>query len=477
MDYLRKDDVKMKKLKKILALILVATVVAACITGCGKEKSGNADGEPIKVVWWRSSGHDKVFMQEKFKEFNETVGKERGIELVYEHKDGDMEQMLDLAYTSDQAPDLFTTWKISMRAQQDQIIAFEDIKGMEGMLEKFGDNALEGRHQYKGKTYNLPITTSTYGLIYNKQMFKDAGIVDENGEAKPPVTWDEVIEDAKLLTNSKEQKYGIIIPLKWGGFYSTDVSMTASAINGITDGYNPTTGEYCMDGPIEVMKAYVHMIKDGSCVPGREGIDNDPARARFGQGNIGMKIAGSYDVAVLRDQFPAKIEWGVAPLPVIDTEKAGMQYASADGLFSVNKNSVERIGSENIAAIFDYFSSDEILTEMYQQGLSMPLNYNLIENAKFDNEDDMNVQNWKTFASFVPFSKCPPIGRSTDMTGEKSIVDIAKEILSELPDDAEIEAIYREYEKKANDGIKKYEELHPDYDPSYNIIKDWKLLR
>ncbi|UKI35907.1 MAG: extracellular solute-binding protein [Clostridiales bacterium] len=36
------------------------------------------------------------------------------------------------------------------------------------------------------KTYRLPVSVTTMGLIYNKDMFKSAGIVDEKGEAKAP---------------------------------------------------------------------------------------------------------------------------------------------------------------------------------------------------------------------------------------------------------------------------------------------------
>ena len=43
--------------------------------------------------------------------------------------------------------------------------------------------------KHNGKTYALPGNgMMVQGLIYNKDMFKAAGLVDENGEAKPPVT-------------------------------------------------------------------------------------------------------------------------------------------------------------------------------------------------------------------------------------------------------------------------------------------------
>ena len=460
----------MKKTTKVLAGVLAVAMLIPMLGGCSQK--ANTDGV-TKVTWWRSNGHDKAFMQGKFKEFNETVGKEMGIELEYVTKEGNMEEMVDLAYTSDQAPDLYNSYQIEMRAQKDQIIALEDIPGTEALLEKFGGRAMETRHKYKGKTYILPLTSGTYGLIYNKEMFVDAGIVDENGEAKPPVTWADVVDYAKRLTDVSKQHYGMIFPGKWWGFHMTDINMASSAINGMTDAYNPVDGRYYYDAQAKVMKAMVQMVRDGSVVPGIESLDNDPARARFGQGGIGMKIAGSYDVGVLNDQFPAEIEWGVAPLPLWDENEKGMQYCSADGLFVVNKESYERIGAEKLVAIMEFFSSDEMLIDRYTAGLSIPCDFNLVKDVEVSDD----LKNWEIFASFTQFSQCPPVQIKSDMTGKDSIGDIVLKILNETPDDAEIDRLFKEYEDAQNEGIAKYKELNPDYDASPFIYPDWKLMR
>lgn len=460
----------MLKAGRFLAGAIAALMIGTVISGCSESKK---TAEVTKVTVWRSSGHDKEFMKKKFGEFNATVGKERGIELEYVAKEGDMEELLDLAYKSEQAPDLYGTWQIEARAQKNQMAALEEIPGMERLLDKFGKNAMEIRHKYLGKTYVLPITSGTYGLIYNTQMFIDAGIVDGNGKPKAPETWDEVVATAKKLTDVSKKQYGMILPGKWGGWYTTDINMASSASNGITDGYNPKTGKFDFSGQAGVMDAMIRIKKDGSCVPGAEGLDNDPARARFGQGNIGMKIAGSYDVGVLKNQFPAKIDWAVAPLPTNDKNSKGMQYCSADGLFAVNRESVEKIGAENIVAIFEYFSSDNFLTEMYKEGLAMPCDFELVKNVELPDE----LENWKTFASFTEFSQCPPLAIKTEMTGEKTMGDIWLDMWNEEPSRAEIEKILKDYEDKSNAGIDEYKKIHPEYDASPYIFPEWTLER
>ncbi len=55
-------------------------------------------------------------------------------------------------------------------------------------------------YKYKGKLYGLPIYSDTVLLFYRTDLFKQYGIVDAEGNPKPPETWEEYLEDAKKLT-------------------------------------------------------------------------------------------------------------------------------------------------------------------------------------------------------------------------------------------------------------------------------------
>jgi len=55
-------------------------------------------------------------------------------------------------------------------------------------------------YKYKSKLYGLPIYSDTILLFYRTDMFKQYGIVDSEGNAKPPETWEEYLEVAKKLT-------------------------------------------------------------------------------------------------------------------------------------------------------------------------------------------------------------------------------------------------------------------------------------
>lgn len=78
---------------------------------------------------------------------------------------------------------------------------------------------------YKERIYGLPVIVLGGGyvmvLFYNKEMFKEAGLVDENGEPKPPQTWAEFVEYAQKLTNREKgiAGFGILGETKGGGWH------------------------------------------------------------------------------------------------------------------------------------------------------------------------------------------------------------------------------------------------------------------
>jgi ABC-type glycerol-3-phosphate transport system substrate-binding protein len=60
--------------------------------------------------------------------------------------------------------------------------------------------------KYKGKIYCLPDDNNPMVLMYNKELFKEAGL----DPAKPPATWDQFLEYGKKLTRGDRYGVGII---------------------------------------------------------------------------------------------------------------------------------------------------------------------------------------------------------------------------------------------------------------------------
>ena len=90
----------------------------------------------------------------------------------------------------------------------DDLIAADGDEG-KAYIDDFLSGFMEDSY-VDGKIYSIPFQRSTEILFYNKDAFKEVGLDPE----KAPATWDELVEDAKLLTN--ENRYGVGIALNSG---------------------------------------------------------------------------------------------------------------------------------------------------------------------------------------------------------------------------------------------------------------------
>lgn len=55
-----------------------------------------------------------------------------------------------------------------------------------------------------GHIYAIPVNVYAMGLFYDKKLFRDAGLVDSDGNAVPPTTWDEFVGAAKAIKEHTE---------------------------------------------------------------------------------------------------------------------------------------------------------------------------------------------------------------------------------------------------------------------------------
>ena len=347
-------------------------------------------------------------MEQLINGFNETTGKENNVYINYQIKDSSAVQVA--LSSGGEAPDFFGGNLVEM-ADKGQIVSIEDMPGGKELVEPYREVSREGVNMHNGKIYCIPDSSQVYALIYNKDMFKAAGIVDENGEAKPPETWEEMREVAKKLTNIQEREFGIVFPMKWSSWFSFDILHSSMAATGYFDGYNPRTGTYDYSSLQPVLDAIIGMRDDGSCYPGSESLDNDPARARFAEGGIGMKLAVSWDVAVFNEQFIAKCDWGVAPLPSINKDEKYMQGMTYGYTSYINAQTAEE-KADAIMLVYKWFASDELAQAKYTAGASLPWKSEIVKDVKLDKE----IKGWEEFKNLIDISQLVPVKIETDVS-------------------------------------------------------------
>ena len=451
-------------LKRLMAVAVMVCMCLGCY-GCGDKKEADNRTE-IRI--WTNNSHSKEVVTKLAEKWNETTGKEKGIKIKYEVREGDPGQDVDVALAAGNAPEMFAYLSLSHIADG-KILALDDIEGGKELMAKYPKELLSG-YTFGGKTYCVPFSASTRGLVYNKDMFKKAGIVDENGEPTPPETWDEVVEYAKKLTNPDKGEYGIIFPMKWGTWVTSDMLSPGFSSIGF-DGYNPVTGKYDYTGYEPIFNAIMQMKKDNSYFPGAEGLDNDPARAKFSEGVIGMKFAFSWDVGVFNDQFPAKCDWGVAEYPVVDKDNKYMSLMSINGDMVINKEAAEKVGVDKVFEVYKWWYSPEVITELYKNCYEIPVMSDMI----LDDELYSDKKGWKEFCALADISTPRPKGMPADLSGKEDIVSMF--VNKVWPGEAKPATVLKEYTKIVNEGVEKYKKLHPEEDYEQYINKDWNIKR
>jgi multiple sugar transport system substrate-binding protein len=156
-----------------------------------------------------------------------------------------------------------------------------------------------------------------FGLYYNKKLFREAGIVDAQGEARPPATREEFLDAARKLTrdtdgNGKPDQWGFVftwqrniaytLMRQWGGeMFSPDLSRCT-----LGEPRNVQALQFCAD-----------LIHKEHVAPSPENFD---AWIGFRQGKVAMAMEGVWMMPDLRKQ--TDLEYAGAPVPRIGPQDA-----------------------------------------------------------------------------------------------------------------------------------------------------------
>ena len=392
-------------MKKVLSLVLALVMIALCFASCTDNNAASGDVTVIKV--WSSSGSTQERMEQLVEEFNNTTGKEEGIKIQFEVYLNDYATIIESASQNDQLPHLLM-WggdqaKVNA-ANKGYILPIAEMPGGQEFLDTYGEIPLANRELINGKVYFVNMAQTVQGLIYNKDLFKKAGLVDENGEPTPPKTTSELVEYAKILTDKANNVFGYGLPLKDQGWsqiaYPVNATFGDISPNGATTKIDWENETYSFtDHWLEYID-FVKAVKNSDALfPGAESLDNDTMRAQFAAGRIGMFMGASWDVGVLTDQFPATCEWAVAPVPVFDGYERFQNPSSRSSGYCIANTAKEC--PEKVMVVYKWLLGDEVCLDLYEKGFYVPIRAGVSDKA---DETKFPVQ-WAQFANLVKDQK------------------------------------------------------------------------
>jgi multiple sugar transport system substrate-binding protein len=188
---------------------------------------------------------------------------------------------------------------------------------------------------FDGKRCALPLLADTYGLYYNKALFKAAGI------ASPPKTMDELAADAKKLTKYNADgsiKVLGIDPLI--GFYENVPERWITSWGGKwldQDNHSILAKNAAWSKWLTWQKKLVDSIGYNKLVRFQAGLgDEFSASNAFEVGKIAMNLDGEWRVAFIQAEHPT-LNYGTAPMPVATPSLYGSGYINGT-IIGIPKN-------------------------------------------------------------------------------------------------------------------------------------------
>ncbi|MEV4539041.1 extracellular solute-binding protein [Asanoa sp. NPDC049518] len=161
-----------------------------------------------------------------------------------------------------------------------------------------------------GHVYGVPIQAYSMGLLYNRDLFKKAGLDPD----KPPATWDEVRAAAKAIqTAAGVQGFGSMTKDNTGGWVLTAMSYANGGTIASADGKNATVDN---DGTRAALEFYRSLRWDDNTFGSNFLLGYNDAMKAFAGGKMGMFVQGADAYPVVVSNMGMKPDdFGLAPLP------------------------------------------------------------------------------------------------------------------------------------------------------------------
>jgi multiple sugar transport system substrate-binding protein len=163
-----------------------------------------------------------------------------------------------------------------------------------------------------GNIYGQLLLGYSYGLFVNRDMFEEAGV-------DVPTDLESTLEAAEALTTDRDgdgrpDQFGMVWPT--AATTSSYVYLTYM-ITGMGKDWIDRDGNFIDREDLRLAFAHISRLLESGATP--PGLDSNPARQLFWQGNAAMIIDGSWAVAYKNDAAESvQNAYAVVPLPLID---------------------------------------------------------------------------------------------------------------------------------------------------------------
>lgn len=180
----------MKKIG-IIAVLLICIVLATLgLSACSR-------GSDDLIIWWPSGKVMEIIINQAVAEYQKTHPDFK-VEIVYKPIDA-FDAYRYALNDPKTCPDIAILDHVYVQAlAYDGLLMNLSAAGSDEIANLY-PSALYNANCYEGSAYALPFSANTVVLMYNKDILKACGIVDEAGNAKAPTTMSELLEACAVI--------------------------------------------------------------------------------------------------------------------------------------------------------------------------------------------------------------------------------------------------------------------------------------
>jgi multiple sugar transport system substrate-binding protein len=355
---------------RFLAAGATAVVLAAALAGCSSPDSTSSDsgssGGDLKgttITYWATNqgaslDADKQILTPELAKFTKQTGVKVDLQVV---DWANMTQNTLQATISGQGPDVVnigntnaTTFNSTGAFLPFDGDALKAIGGKDKFLPSaWGTAGPEGK-----EPTSVPLYSQVYALFYNKKLFSDAGL-------QPPKTWEDLVSDAKKLTDSSAGTWGITMPAG-----TVNVAMHMQYIFTAQNGGSPFkkdgTPDFTTSANVDGVKQYVSLMSDDHVMNPSDAqfTDGTQATSDFAKGKAGMYLAQTGAVASLQTNGMDPSQYGVVPIPSPDGGKKVGSFIAGTNV-SIFKNTKHKDAALALVKFLTSPDEQKILNKEY----------------------------------------------------------------------------------------------------------------
>lgn len=334
----------------ILFPVALVLAVSLLLNGCGGRQeagTGNADAGAGEVVIWSyyETKQQKEGLDRLVEGFNNRQ-KDYVARWEYQGPSSEFKKLLSIGVAEGSLPDVVIIDNPDMRKYVELGI-FEDItRTVEADydLTEFYPEVISSV-RYDGRYYGVPFCCNNVGLVYNKDMFREAGM-------EPPGNWEQFLHAAEVMTTKERYGFAMSAILEEQSSFQLAPWLLS-------------TGEDMEDlggeGTVEALSMIKEMVDKGymprDCINWSQ---VDVAR-QFAAGKCAMMENGPWALPLVEE---AGIDYGVVTLPV---DERSIVVTGGENFGIIKGKNVD-----GAMALLAYYYEDDVMLRLNEQMYALP---------------------------------------------------------------------------------------------------------